>query len=711
MTENPNQTEMIKRLRPVHTGLRPDLEVSRHLFHGEVFYVVRDPVTFLSYNVSAANYQILTQLHDSVTLGTIFDKLTTEGLVAPDQEEDFFRFILTLQQRGFLQLPISDGKSLFNRYRLRQQSKHREKVMSILFAKVPLINPDSFLARTTQYVRPLFTQTAFVIWLICMTAGGFVLMNRWDSFVAPIEDVLAAKNLFLLVILLIGLKVIHEFGHAYACKLFGGKVPEMGVFFMLLTPCAYVDASATWGFPSRKQRIIVSLAGMYFESMVALIGLLIWSMTSPSFIHSCGHQIVLLAGVMTCAMNLNPLMRYDGYYVLSDLLNIPNLRTRSYEQVQKFSKRLFLGVRQTPSTLSRNKSLQLFIYGVLAVQYKVVLVLAISAMIAMKLQIPGLIASGLYLFHVVAGTLGKLATYLWYSPETAPVRIRAVALSLIVLVGIPVGVMAVPLSQSRYLPGLIVSENESPVFAGASGFMQPIGISPGTKVERNEVLCRLENPDVHSLVANAESELRHLELQSRIVNKDSGLETAQMEQRINYVREVWNKAKQDHDRLTIRSPKAATVLAIERPRQHGHFVHKGEQVCTLVSGKWVVRTLATAEDIADMQASVGQNVRIRILADLSRDLRGTISSIAPLGNKRIQWNSLTHLGGGDIPVSSRTNEAEQPYFELTVHFSNDPELLLQHGMNAQICCDSIHETYSQRLVRQYRRFVNRLLVL
>jgi putative peptide zinc metalloprotease protein len=711
MTQDILNSEIVERLRSVHTGLRADLEISRHIFHGDSFYVVRDPVTFQSHTVSAIDYQILIRLNKSISLGEVFETLTAQGTLTTDREKDFFGFILTLQHLGFLHLPITNGKVLYKRYQQRQDAKRRGKLLSFLFVRVPLVNPDAFLDRTVKYVRPLFTRFAFACWVVVMCACGLLFVNRWNEFISPVQSVLAARNLLLLGALLVGLKVLHELGHAYACKVFGGKVPEMGAFFILFTPCAYVDASAAWGFPNRIHRIIVSLAGMYIESMIAACALLVWSWTSPSFLHSCAHHVILLAGVMTFAMNLNPLMRYDGYYVLSDLLNIPNLRSRSYTQVAVIFKRLVLGVRQPQNAFRLMMRITLFVYGVAAIQYRVVLVLAICAIIAFKFHIPGLVAAALYLSSMLLGNIKKLTLYLWKSPETAPVRRRAVVLSLIVLIGIPLGLMAVPFRRIQHLQGVVVAEDETRIYAAASGFMTPGSAKPGTTVVTGDAIFRLENIEISGNVRRAEAELELLRLQSRIEQRQSRDRVSPSEHKVAKMRTLLEQANKDSESLIVRSPADGTVIDVKHTNHSGQFIKQGNHVATLIFGQWMIRCLATAENIADMQARVGKPVRIRILANLSHDIEGTIFRISEMGSKKIESLSLTQLGHGTIPVSPLTQEASEPYYQIFIQLADNEGHLLRHGMIAQVCYESNKETYGNRFIRSCRQFISSLSLM
>jgi putative peptide zinc metalloprotease protein len=313
------------KLGDVRASVRPNLDLSRHVFSGKPTYVVRDPITAQTHRFSAQDYQLFISVDQTRTLKESVELLIKQKRITPEQTDDFYRFVVHLHQMGLLTLPLSDGSTLYNRYKQRVDAQKKGKFMKLLFMKVPLAKPDKWLGTTKHIVAPLFTMTAFWIWLACAITCSMVLLVNWREFVNPLGTMLTLSNVPILWILLVGLKTFHELGHAYACKRFGGTVPEMGAMIMMGTPCAYVDASSSWSFPNRWHRMTVALAGMYFESMLAMVAVVVWLCTDTGQLHSAAQYAIVLSTVVTIGFNANPLMRYDGYFILCDLVNIPNL--------------------------------------------------------------------------------------------------------------------------------------------------------------------------------------------------------------------------------------------------------------------------------------------------------------------------------------------------------------------------------------------------
>ena len=695
------------RLQQTHVGARRDLEVSRHVMRGKVHYVVRDPITYESHRFSAADYQILANLSDQQPLGVLFDQMVSRGILDKSAESSFYRFILDMYRLGLLTLPINDGKQLYSRYLAREEKSRQRSLLSLLFLRVPLSNPDAFLDRTIHLFRIFFSPVGFGLWLLLMLGCAAVLYVRWSDFVNPLNNVLALQNIWFLWGCLLVLKFFHEFGHAYACKRFGGSVTEMGAYFICFNPCAYVDASAAWGFASTRQRIIVSLGGMYFESMVAAVALFVWNFTGPSLINSCAYYAVITASIVTVLFNVNPLMKYDGYYVLCDLAGIPNLRQRSMQYLQSLGKRWLFGVRDAMGPRELSTQLLFFAYGVGSALYRMVVVLAISAAIASKFLIPGLLLGAYYLVTTVGGMLLRVCRYLWLSEELGSQRWRAQLVSLLLLLGIPSAVMLVPIPGHVRARGSIGSEHEHLIRPTVDGILHDVLVEPGSEVAANQPLFEIENLDIRARLAEDTAELQRTIQQFYIQQKDDRILAAQTRQRIAFLETAVAKSRREDAMLRQTAGHDGLVVQVLSPRIHGTFLTKDQPVATLVAGRRVVRVLINSESLADALPRVGQAVVCRVHAFAGEVLAGTILKIAPSGNKRIQNAALTQVGGGDIAVDAASQQAWEEYFEITVVLDHDDDRLL-HGMTADVMLGQHHETLAAFVHRRFLNFLNEL---
>lgn len=696
-------------LSSVQVGLREDLEVSRHLFRGEVSYIVRDPMTFQNQRLNQTDYEIFVHIRSAKSLGEVFGELREKKVVGEDDAEHFYQFVVSLHGLGFLRLPVSDDKLLYERYKRKNQAARRAKWMSVLFLRVPLFNPNAFLDRTIHLVRPFFSVYALVLWVLLVGAAGMVAVSRWDELMQPIQGVLIARNLPLLVLSLIVLKVFHEFGHAYACKHFGGHVPEMGAIFILFTPCAYVDATGSWSFTRTRERVVVCLAGMYVESIFAAIAVFVWAATESSTLNAVAYNVMFLAGVVTVFFNINPLMRYDGYYVLCDLVEIPNLRQRSTRYLRSVLKRTFLGITDSYETGSRRLRAILLSFGVSVSIYRALLMVTIAAVLAYKMRALGLLVGVGFVVMVAVGLVRGLTRYLWHDQETAHVRWRAISLGVLVMIIAPIGVFWLPLPATIYASAVVVGETEIVVRADAAGFVREVIAEPGGRVKAGDTVVVLANDALEENVVRASATLESTLLRRDAFRVDDPSRAQQEQSNANANEAALEKHRDKLARLSIRASVDARVVDCIRETSVGMFVPRGYPVATLAAGGWHVRAIMNEDDFHRVGLGVGDEVEFRAVSAADRVLQGRVLTVLPSGSRRIETTRLTHLAGGDIAVDPLTQEATQPYFEVRIQLSTSDDDYIRSGMTGFVRLAGGHESIGHIATRRFVRFWNRLV--
>lgn len=688
--------------------IRPELRFTRSVIAGEPCYVLRDPITGRVHKMPQEEYDVLCRLAGAESIEDVFADLVSEGVTTECSEEEFYRFVLSLHDLGIVTLPIGNGPACFRRYDRRRLAARSSKIWNFLFLQVPLISPDAFLERTVHYARPLFTRTAFLAWMVLMGIAAFVLSVRWSDFDAPLLTMLELENLPWLLGVLVALKVVHEFGHAYACKALGGSVPEMGVVLIVATPLAYVDATAAWNFPKRRERIFVSLAGMYVESIIAALALLVWAMTSPSLVNTVAYQTFVLASVVTLMFNLNPLMRFDGYYVLSDLIDVPNLRQRAQHEAKYVFDRFVLGLRNGVSQARGTMRAFLVAFGISCQIYRVALVLSICTMIALQFYFIGIALALYYVGKSVLGFTFKSLRYLLFSEETASARPRAVAVACAVFFGMPALGSFVPFRVPVNSHGVVGSDHEEVLRVTTPGFVELVAATPGDPIGDEGVVARLVNEDVTDAHEQAVAELglAKYEYESLAPGDPQGAEAASV--RLRLAARFERDAARRVDALNVRGNSGGRVLRGLDERSRGRFLGVGEEIAVLGSGAWVVRFLLEEADFVLCQPEIGDRIECRSRAHPTEVLSGEIASVAVAGSRRVDDLGLTSLGGGEIVIDGTTREAIKPYFEVTVLFENRPSLALRHGMVLSGLFSGPPRPWLQHAYRGVLRFANSL---
>ncbi len=692
----------------IFVELRPDLEITRHVFRNVPAYVLHDPLTFQSHRFSGADYEILCSLRIKHTLGEVFASLLERDQLEQKDKERFYGFVYSLHKLGFLKLPIADDKSLYKRHVARVRAKRAQLLSSILFCRIPLINPDRMLTATMHYFRALFTRTAFIIWCLLLSTALWVVVRNWSEFTAPLMDIFTGSNLPLLWTTLILLKITHEFGHAYACKNFGGHVPEMGVFLILFTPCAYMDATASWGFTRKRDRIIVCLAGMYVELAIAAVAMVLWAITPPGLVQSLLHNVIILSSVVTIAFNLNPLMRYDGYYVVSDLVEVPNLRQRSYDHCTRVLKRLALRIDDGVVPPGRGHRVFLLVFGVSSAIYKVLLVLAISVLIATKILAVGVLVGGSYLVGEIVKLFRRVVPFLFLSEEVSNVRARAAFFGLVLMVGMPFAVMAIPVPSQIMVPGVIANESERILRSDATGFLEAVRVIPGAAVEAGQAVAVLSDPGAEVLIRKIEATLDAANVLHQLNRLNNPAEAKKEVERLEHLERERDFRVRQFEKLAVRSDVDGIVVDCTPVDGLGRFVRRGEPLATIVSGRTVVRALLTAEDMASAMPAAGQKVEFRTEAAPGRVVHGTIRRIGSAGTRNPDATFRDHLEMARFSIDPSTGLTSRHLFEIEVILEEMPEGQLLRGMTGTLRLIGMSEPVGKTLLRKALIFVGRI---
>ncbi len=711
MSSNPSSQAsepeaLAPKLGAAHVGLRTDIEVHRHVFRGEPSYVIRDPVTLAVHRVTPEDYQIVAALTNDRPLSEIFANRVANSRLERDHEEAFYRFILSLHSLGFLSLPVPDDRSLYERRLKKQRAKLNAKLMGFLFLQIPVWNPDTFLKRTSHLVTWAFSRPAVLVWLVLVAAAGVLLWQSRGEFFQPLTSIFTPSRLIGLWFTLVGMKVLHEFGHAYACRLRGGEVPEMGVYLIAGTPCAYVDATSSWGFTRRRDRLAVILAGVYVELFVAALAVFVWAISPSAAVKVVMFDVVLVAGIATIIANLNPLMRFDGYYLCSDLLEIPNLRSNAQRYCASLVRWIAVGTRPIDLPYGPGTKVFLAVFGVASAVYKFTIVMGISALLATKALWLGIGLAVFYAGGEVIKVLRATAKYLIHSDDAAERRLRASALALMVFAIVPAALVLLPVPRQVKATGSVGREVEAAQYPLLGGFLESIDVSPGDRVEAGQIVATVRNEDAAGMLADAVSAVDRARI--RAVAALSGdaaeglrfeFEARAGEARVRHLGHQMAAAR-------IQTPVGGTVIDARGSDDVGRFLKPHTPVATIADGRWVVRTMMRAEGFASLGLRVGDEIAFRSEDDPLTTYAASVIRITPAGSKDLADTSFAVDAGGDVAISPVTGQADQAYFLVEAAIA-DPRGLV-HGMSGRVRLGYAAEPLATTAWRAALRLLQRL---
>jgi len=707
MTSEPQQQpeSLADRLRDVVVEMRGELDISRHVFRDGPAYVMRDPITFATHRFDPEDYTIISSIRRDWTLGETFEHLVTAGHIERDEEDDYYAFILDLHQRSLLTLPINNADALFQRFERRRRAENMSKLLGVFFLRVPLINPDRLLTQTLPLFRWMFTFPAFIAWLGLGAAALVVVVARFDDLTSPAAGILDGNNLFLLWGALIGLKVVHEFGHAYACKAFGGHVPEMGAFMILFTPVAYVDATDSWTFSKIRHRAVVTLGGMYFESIVGAIAVFVWAATETSTLHALSYQIIILATVTTAAFNLNPLLKYDAYYLVSDLVAIPNLRARCQESLGGMFKKYLFGIKADREGQPLEPRPKLALFGLAQAGYKTGMMITISTVLVMKFGGLGIGLAVLMVGMMLFKSIMSLARYVLGSEETAPVRVRAV-LTTFGLAGVALmAMLLVPIAWPVEARGVVSFSNVGVINAPVSGTLVELNVEQGQARYEGQRLVVISDDDkdgeYRALLAEHETGRARIALaamESPGAGFQAGIDIGHVDARIERV-------AADIGAQSVMALNDGLVLDVYTANAGAH-VEQGQPLFLYASGEPEAVFHIRSFEFDALKLGIGDELVCRSPADASQPIVATVTHIAAVGTRDIDNRIRQAAPQGLVPISPVDGRATEPYFEIRL--SLHPSEARFSGSALLTRMKTHPRTTASVIERRVVRFLNRV---
>lgn len=570
---------------------------------------------------------------------------------------------------------LSDDHSLARRAWESASPPPKRKIQwSLLSIRIPLGCPDRWCARVLPWVEGLFGKTAFIAWLILIAMAGSEVAVNWPRFVASTADILVPSNWLGLGLAWVLLKAVHEAAHGLVCKRHGGEVREVGIAFIFFAPVAYVDVTSCWRFASRWPRIQTAAAGMYAEMALAALAVLVAGQADSLVEQHFLDNVAVMASVTTVLFNINPLSRFDGYYILTDFCRVPNLYTRGQKAAQQFAARWLLG----DSSSGERPSWLLTAYGFATWLWSLSVMLGIVVAAAMYWHGLGVFLSALIAVSWLRSTFTRLMHAVRQS-SSQPGRSRFGGLArLTLLVAACAAILLfVPWPFANTAPGVIEFTSRSVVRTESAGFVVRVLVEDGETVIEGQPLIELQNEELEREMRDLELSIEQSRLRERLAVEQHDTAAGQIEQqqRDSLQRRLAERHGQV-ERLTLRAPIAGIVSSRQLATLPGSFVAAGAELLSI--GDPSQREFVAAvqqEDLAVVQSSIERPVVVHLYG--RGDVPGRLLRIHPRASTIPEHPCLCAPFGGPLPVQSLPDEAAnrsrstnnfellQPHFRLT----------------------------------------------
>jgi len=670
-------SESWHRVAEARLGLLPTVVVHKQRSRGRDWYVLRDTYNQRFYRITPQAYAFVSRLNPQRTVEEVWQSCLRDMPAEAPGQEEAMQVLAQLHQANLLfhDTP-ADSQTIFTRHREQRRRELQGKLLSFLSIRIPLWDPNRWLDGQRGLAGALVSPAMGVLLALLVLTGGAVALAQRHRLWEQTEGLFAVGNLAWLYVAMALMKALHEYAHALVVKRFGGEVHGCGIMLLLLVPLPYVDATGSWAFRDRHARALVGAAGVIVELALAAAGALVWAATGPGLVNSLAFNVMVIGSVSSLLFNGNPLLRFDAYYVLSDLVDIPNLYQRAGQQWKYFADRWLLGTVHAESPArDRREWAWLTAYGALSFGYRVLVFASILMLLADHWLGVAVAFAGVMLF---VGLLRPGWQWLQHlrSPALLRNRTRAMLVSA-ALIGLPLAAaLWLPVPDALRAPGVVEARQRTRVAAGSAGRLVAIEAAHGARVQAGQVLARLANPELLLEIRAAQAALDEAEALRGLALERAVAEVAVHEQRVAAARDRLAQLREREAALTVRAAHAGTWLAEDLHQRRNNWLARGQALGELVNPEGLRFSAVVSQEQADaLFARLGQGqaggAELRLRGQADRVLQPSRLLLLPYQSERLVSPALGWQGGGAVavrPDDPQGLQALEPYFELQAPF-------------------------------------------
>lgn len=631
---------------------RRDLRISRRRERDEDFYFVEDPLRNKFFRLGPAEHALFAALDGHRTLAeAAADTASSAGPSALTQDETIY-LAEWLVATGLASNEA--GAAVRTATRDDSQPPLRSVGPNLWSFRITLGSPDRWLAKFDWLGRMVFGRAFFVAWFAVVVAAMLQVLLRWSQLVKSSPISWGWRGAMSLGFAWCLLKLGHEFGHAIACRRFGGEVGNVGLAFVLGMPSPFVDVSSICRSPDKWKRIAVSLGGIYFELFAASIAVLVWSTSHDIAVRQGALTAAIVASIGSLAFNLNPLMRFDGYFALSDLVELPNLAAAGKEESQGLLRRCVLGIDE-PTTIGRApRPIWVAWYGLAAMVWRVVVVCSLLLLGIAKLGVIGTIAISLPLLMTWLARCSLRRQDAIAPPTHGPRnRVRQLATcSVMLCLAVGLGYFFDP--RVKELAAVVDYEPLEVVRAASAGFVRRVLVADGEHVVAGQKLLELENAELSAELARAELAIEQSLIRSRMHRQAGATTKEQAEQLQRQVLEAErNELRQRYDQLTVVAASSGTIVSHNLDHAIGRWVEKGDEIASIGDDGAKALQIAVPQRLVAAVTGFDERAATAVVKGHRRPVAVRLTTCEPRASTRLLHPALSAEHGGATIVRRR----------------------------------------------------------
>lgn len=702
-------SEMWYRVAPLRPRLHPHVRIFRQRYRGRAWYVLQDRTSGRLHRLTPATYALIDGMDGRHTVDELWMRLAESlGDHAPTQDE-VIQLLYQLHSADVLQADsLPDLEEAIERQRRHQRSKWMQSFGNPMALRLRLWDPQRFLDRTWPYVRWIFSPLGAVAWLAVVSVALLHVGWSWSVLTENLADrVLALENLVLLGVAWPLVKLCHEMAHAYAVKRGNGDVHEMGVMFLVFMPVPYVDATASAAFPDKWQRIGVSAAGVLAEIFLAAVATFVWVAVEPGAIRAVAYNVMLIGGVSTIVFNANPLLRFDGYYMLMDFLEIPNLAQRSNQYLGYLVKRYAYGVERAISPgHPRGERVWMALYAPAAWVYRVIVTFGIALFVASKFFFIG-VALALWSVVMMFGwPIVKGIRFVLRDAELDRHRRRAALGTFGTATVLLAAACFVPMPRWTVAEGVVWVPRNAEVRAGGGGFVTRLPAGSGVIVQAGQPLVELHDEELHTELAIARARVDRLRVQFALERFRDRLKSELTRQNLVVEEAALERIERRIADLVSLSGRAGEWMVPGARDLEGRYVRKGELLGYVVTGSLDdVRVVVAQEDV-DLVRHETRRIGVRLVDRPGATFQARLVREVPEASDEVPSKALTLEGGGRLAADPRDPNGLKTLahtFQFELELERGAEEDLKFGARAYVRFDHSPQPIAGQLWRRVRQ--------
>jgi putative peptide zinc metalloprotease protein len=699
--------------------LRADLVFTRQVSSADAYYVVEDLVRSKFFRVGVPEYTLISHFDGKTSIaaaiGAVASRLGDQAI----SPADGLAIAQWLVDAG-LASPVDQAGNIVARSLSDHDStERRRESFNPLAVKLTLFNPDALLGKLLPFAAPAFGWLGVMTWIFTWSVACYLVLGHWDNFASEARAILNRDHWLGLFAAWLGLKVLHESAHALACKNFGGSVLRTGVMLIFFSPVAFVDVTSSWRFASKWQRIIVSAAGMYVELFVAALALIFWAQSIDGPAHRAALAIAAMASFATFVFNANPLMRFDGYFILSDLLEIPNLYSRSQQSLIGVLKHYLLGSETSAADRVRQATWFIAWYGIASLLWRVSLYVSLVLLAVSLLGYLGAaLAFAWTLMHVVVPWARALGQFLAASPPgtVSLNRLMFLGSAGIAVAGLASWLLLMPGKVEA--PAIVEYAPLAVVRAGSPGFVREVLVHSGQLVEQGQMIAVLGNDELQAELKDLDLAIEQSTIKTQIHMQSGDQPKLQVEKsQQQALKKRRAELRKQLDSLVIRSPQQGEVVGRRLASLVGQYLQTGDEIAVVgtANAKELIVS-APQEDIDLLLAQVDSPVRVAVRGDPGGAFDSPLVSVNPRAAVDLPHAALSAHNGGTLEVkirpvddtpknASNAYELLRPGFVGRISLSPDESARLLAGQPATVSFRSANATIGGRFYQAINRWI------